>query len=378
MSDRSPTILYLVTEDWYFVSHRLALAQAAIGAGFRVVVATRVQQHGDVLRAVGCEVRALGWRRSGNTPLDHWKALREILLVYRDVQPDLAHHVALKPVVFGGIVARAAGVTRIVSAIAGLGFVFSSDSLRARVLRPLLRRLLRMTLGGEKHRVIVQNQDDRETVVRGGLAPQRRVVLIRGAGVPTEAFHPGQPAAGPPIVVLVARLLWDKGIGEFVSAAAAMKARGVPVRFRLIGASDPDNPAAIPDSRLETWHRSGIIECLGHRDDVAALLRESTIFCLPTRYGEGIPRSLLEAAATGLAIVVTDAPGCREVVQHRATGLLVPPGDQTALESALTELLGDAELRERLGASARALVEREFALPRVIDETLVIYRELLA
>ncbi|MEO8636435.1 MAG: glycosyltransferase family 4 protein [Gemmatimonadales bacterium] len=377
MSECRPTILYLVTEDWYFVSHRLALAEAAIGAGFRVVVATRVQEHGDVLRAAGCEVRALGWRRSGNTPLDHWKALREILRVYRDVRPDLAHHVALKPVVFGALAARAAGVTRVISAVAGLGFVFSSDSVRARVLRPLLRRLLRFTLRGEQHRVIVQNRDDRETVVLGGLAPSDRVVLIRGAGVPTEVFHPGEPAAGPPIVVLVARLLWDKGVGEFVRAAGSLRAGGVAARFRLIGAPDPDNPAAIPGSQLEAWRASGVVECLGHRDDIARLLRESTIFCLPTRYGEGIPRSLLEAAATGLGLVVTDSPGCREVVRHRETGLLVPPGDQLVLETALTELLANPGLRARLGAAARALMEREFALPKVISETLAIYRELL-
>ena len=378
MPQHRPTILFLVTEDWYFVSHRLALAQAAIGAGFRVVVATRVQAHGDTLRAAGCEVRAVGWRRSGNTPFDHWRAWREVLLVYQEVRPDLAHHVALKPVVFGALAARVTGVTRIVSAVAGLGFGFSSDSLRARVLRPFLRRLLALALRGEKHRVIVQNTDDQVTVVRGRLAPSARVLLIRGAGVPTEVFYPGEPAAGPPIVVLVARLLWDKGVGEFVRAAATLKSRDVAGRFRLIGAPDPDNPAAVPDSQLETWRGAGVVECLGHRDDIAPLLRESSIFCLPTRYGEGIPRSLLEAAATGLGLVVTDSPGCRDVVRHRETGLLVPPGDQEALEAALTELLADPGLRLRLGASARILVQREFALPKIINETLALYRELLA
>jgi glycosyltransferase involved in cell wall biosynthesis len=371
-------MLFLVTEDWYFVSHRLALAEAAVRAGYRVVVACRVQAHGEQIRDSGCEVRALDWRRSGNTPLDHWRAWCEVLRVYREVRPDLAHHVALKPVVFGALAAWRTGTTRIVSAVAGLGFVFSSESLRARMLRPLLRRLLMLALRGERHRVIVQNEDDLATVVRGGLAPSARVVLIRGAGVPTEVFHPGEPASGPPIVVLVARLLWDKGVGEFVRAAESLRTGGVAARFRLIGASDPGNPAAVPDSQLEAWRASGAVECLGHRDDIAPLLRESAIFCLPTRYGEGIPRSLLEAAATGLALVVTDAPGCREVVRHRETGLLVPQGDQRALETALVELLADPGLRARLGASARTLVEQEFALPKVINETLALYRELLA
>ncbi len=378
MPEPRPTLLFLVTEDWYFVSHRLTLAEAAVAAGYRVVVACRVQAHGEALRAAGCEVRPLGWRRSGNSPLDHLRAWREVVRVYREERPDLVHHVALKPVVFGGFAARWTRIPRVVSAVAGLGFVFSSQSLRARLLRPAIRHLLGMALRGEKHRVIVQNQDDREAVVGGGLAPAGQVVLIRGAGVPTEQFHPGEHPAGPPIVVLVARLLWDKGVGEFVQAAAAVKARGIRARFRLIGAPDPDNPAAVPQWQLEAWQATGVVECMGQRDDVPDQLREASVFCLPTRYGEGVPRSLLEAAATGLALVATDAPGCREVVRHRETGLLVPPGDQRALEAALIELLEDAGLRARLGSAARTLVEREFALPRVVAETLAVYRGLLA
>ena len=378
MPQPPPTLLFLVTEDWYFVSHRLELARAAVAAGYRVVVACRVQAHGEELRAAGCMVRSLSWRRSGNSPLDHLRAWREVVRVYREERPDLVHHVALKPVVFGGFAARWTGIPCVVSAVAGLGFVFTSRSPRARLLRPALRRLLGMVLRGEKHRVIVQNQDDRDAVVLGGLVPAESVVVIRGAGVPTDIFHPAERPAGLPIVVLVARLLWDKGVGEFVQAAAALKSRGIGAHFRLIGSPDPDNPAAIPQWQLEAWQATGVVECMGQRDDVPELLRKAAVFCLPTRYGEGVPRSLLEAAATGLALVATDAPGCREVVRHRETGLLVPPGDQRALEAALTELLEDAGLRARLGAAARALVEREFALPRVIAETLAVYRGLLA
>ncbi len=374
MPESRPILLFLVTEDWYFVSHRLALAKAGVAAGFRVVVACRVQNHGEQLRAAGCEVRPIGWRRSGNNPLDHWRAWREILRLYRELRPYLVHHVALKPTIFGGLAARCASVTRVVSAVTGLGFVFSSGSLRARMLRPLLRRLLATALRGERHWVIVQNQDDRDTLVRDRLAPAERVVLIRGAGVPTDVFHPGESASGIPIVLLVSRMLWDKGVGEFARAAAAIKARGMPARFRLVGAPDPDNPSAVPAAQLESWQRAGVVECLGHREDVAALLREATIFCLPTRYGEGVPRSLLEAAATGLALVATDTPGCREVVRHRETGLLVPPGDQQALEDGVAELLADPALRARLGSAARALAEREFSLPRIIEETLAVYQ----
>lgn len=179
------------------------------------------------------------------------------------------------------------------------------------------------------------------------------------------------------MVVLVARLLWDKGIGEFVAAAERLRAAGVQARFVLVGDPDPDNPGAIPAEQITRWRDAGAVECWGHRDDVPAVLAEASIFCLPTRYGEGVPRSLLEAGAAGLALVATDSPGCREVITDGLNGLLVPPGDISALEAALARLIASAEERSRLGAAARETIAREFTLDRVIGETLAVYRELL-
>ncbi|MEO8140884.1 MAG: glycosyltransferase family 4 protein, partial [Gemmatimonadota bacterium] len=350
---RRPTLLFLVTEDWYFVSHRLPLAAAAVAAGYRVVVATRVQDHADAIRETGAELLPLGWRRSGNTPLSQLRALAEVIGVYRELEPDLTHHVALKPVVFGTIAAWRCGVAARINAAAGLGFVFSSTGWRAKLLRPILALALRLMLRGSHQRVIVQNSDDRDTLVARRLATASQVRLIRGAGV-NPALYAGRPAAseGPPLVVLVARLLWDKGVGDFAAAAKLLHDRGIVARFVLVGEPDRDNPGAVPESQLRQWQDAGTVEWWGRRDDVPAILGQSAIFCLPTRYGEGIPKSLLEAGAAGVAIVASDAPGCREVIHDGENGVLVPPGDVAALTDALARLLADPPLRRRLRGAA--------------------------
>jgi len=370
-----PTLLFLVTEDWYFVSHRLELARAAVARGYRVVVATRVGRHGAAIRAAGCELRPLGWRRSGNTPFSHLQAYREIVALYREVAPTLVHHVALKPVLFGSAAAHRTGVPRVVNAIAGLGSGFTSRSWRSRGMRPLLAFLLRRALRGERQRVIVQNRDDMEVLIRSGIVSPAQVALVRGAGVEPSHYGPPEPVA-PPAVVLVGRMLWAKGVGDLVAAARAIRDRGIAARFVLVGDTDPDNASAVPRQQLERWHAEGVVTWLGHREDIPEVLRQAAVFCLPTRYGEGIPRSLLEAAATGLALVVTDAPGCREVVRDGETGVLVRPGDHAALVAALERVLVDPALRARLGRAARVAVEREFAVEGVIRQTLDVYRQL--
>lgn len=371
-----PTLLFLVTEDWYFVSHRIGLARAAVAAGYRVVVATRVREHGEIITAAGCEVRPLGWRRAGNTPLSHLIALREIVALYKEVRPDLSHHVALKAVVFGSYAAQRAMVRARVNALAGMGFYFTSDSLQARVVRPALSTLLRLALRGPGQRVIVQNRDDFDVLLSAGVVDRPRLSMIRGAGVDPLEFMPSPPPSGSPVVVLVARMLREKGIVEFVTAARSLKGRGIDARFVLVGDTDSDNPGGISRAELDRWHAEGVVEWWGHRNDIAEVLRQATIFCLPS-YREGMPRSMLEAASAGLPIVTTDVPGCREVIRRDENGKLVPLGDQAALEAALAELLTSPAERARLGAAARASVLSEFSLERVIADTLRVYRDLL-
>lgn len=382
--DRSPTqpkLLFLVTEDWYFCSHRLPIARAARDAGFAVTVATRVNHHGEAIRAEGFDLVPLGMKRANSNPLREIAALIEITGVYRRLRPDIVHHVAVKPALVGSLAARLAGVPNMVNAIAGLGFVFASRSLKARLLRPLISLGFRALLNGAHSRVIVQNPDDERLLTGRRLVAPERLVLIKGSGVDLEHFHPvPEPAVGPatpPVAVLVSRMIWDKGIGILVEAARRLKTRGVALKVVLAGQPDPENPASIGADQLRAWHDEGIVEWVGFCDDVPGLWARSHIAVLPSWYGEGVPKSLLEAAACARPLVAADGPGLREVVQDGITGLLVPPRDAESLADSLQRLAEDPRLRQRLGQAARGLAEREFGEETVIRGTLELYRTLL-
>lgn len=364
-------LLFVVTEDWYFVSHRLALAVAAQAAGFEVAVATRAGQQADVIRNAG--IRLIPFelsRRSGN-PFAEVVALWRL---YRHERPDLVHHVALKPVMLGALAAWLARVPAQVNAVAGLGWLFTSSGRFVRLLRPVLRRILGRLLTQPFSLTIVQNQEDRALLERSGVTATR-LRLILGAGVDIRAYHPVPPPPEPVCIALVSRMLWDKGVGEFVEAARSLTGAGVRARFVLVGAPDPANPASVPESTLRDWHGQYGIEWWGRRDDVPAVLQAAHIACLPS-YREGLPKSLLEAAACGLPIVATDAPGCREVVIDGVNGLLVPVRDANALAVALKKLINDPNLRQRMGEQLRLRAETEFAQETVIAQTLAVYSEL--
>jgi glycosyltransferase involved in cell wall biosynthesis len=369
-----PRLLFLVTEDWYFCSHRLPLACAARDAGFDVAVATRVTAHGERIRAAGLRLIPLGLRRSGRNPWRELMSIAEITRLYRAEKPDIVHHVALKPVLYGSLAARIAAIPSVVNALAGMGYVFTSGKLSARLLRPLVTLAFRLLL--KRGRIILQNPDDRAALLKAGVALPEQITLIRGSGVDTAHFTPvPEHDAAVPLVVLPARMLWDKGVGEFVAAAHMLRDEGLAARFMLAGERDPDNPAAIPAAQLETWRATGIVEWHGRREDMARLLAQSHIVCLPS-YREGLPKALLEAAASGRAIVATDVPGCREAVRHGVNGLLVPARDAAALADALRRLLTDAALRREFGQRGREMAEKEFSVEKITAETLALYRKM--
>lgn len=372
---RRPRLLFVVTEDWYFVSHRLPHAAAAIEAGFEVAVATRIGRHERLIRDSGLSLFPVSFNRSGIGPIEEMRTLAQLLRIYRRYAPDIVHQVALKPVVYGSIVARLAGVKGVVNALGGLGYVFSSQGRRARLLRNVARPALKLALRGGNKRLIVQNEDDRRRIVEGRLADASSVRLIRGAGVDPQGYGRSDAASQPPLVVLPARLLREKGVGEFVAAARLLKARGVGARFALVGQPDTMNPASVMQQEVDDWVAEGAVEAWGWRDDMPAVLAQTQIACLPTYY-EGLPKSLLEAAASGCALVATDIPGCREIVRHEETGLLVPSRDPEALADALQRLIANPELRLTYGDAARRLVESDFSMRRVVGETLDIYAEL--
>jgi glycosyltransferase involved in cell wall biosynthesis len=376
MADK-PRLMYVVTEDWYFVSHRLKLASVALEQGFDVAVATRVRDAGDAIRSAGITLFPLHYlRRSSVRPWIEWKAVAELTALYKHWRPSIVHHVAAKPVIYGAIAAHRAGVAGVVSALAGFGFVYASRALRARALRPVLLAAYRFALRHPASRLILQNQDDRAVVEAARLIDPSQIRIIEGAGVDTSQFRPTPEPEAPITVLLAARMLWDKGIGEFVEAARQLRTSGHPIRCVLVGDADNENPAAIPRATIERWQTQGDVEWLRHRTDMPEMMQQCHIVCLPS-YREGLPKVLLEAGAAGRAMVATDVPGCREVVSHGVTGLLVPPHDPTALAEAIATLASDSSLRRACAARARELVCARFGANAIHRETLAVYREML-
>ncbi len=374
---RQPKLLYLVSEDWYFVSHRLPLAIAAKAAGFDVSVATRVTGRGEMIRDAGLRLIPITFARSGLHPLRELRSMSDLAALYRREAPDLVHNVALKPVIYGTRAARRAGVKGVVNALMGLGWVFSSDSAKARALQPLVKRALRDALSASDTRTIVQNADDAALLTAQGLTSPGSIRLVRGSGVDPGKYATGAPPSDTPLIVFPARLLADKGVEEFLCAAAILKKEGVCARFALVGEPDPANPASLGAERIESLAIAADAELWGWREDMPRVFAEAGIVCLPS-YREGLPKALLEAAASARAIVATDVPGCREIVRPGKNGWLVPPRDVPALAAALREAIARPDLCARYGAAGRRIVEREFSLDTVIRDTLAVYSELVA
>jgi glycosyltransferase involved in cell wall biosynthesis len=365
--------MFLVTEDWYFVSHRLPLAVGAIAAGFEVAVVTRVREKAEAIRATGSRVIPFEMRRRGMNPVeDMMAALRLARLLQRE-RPDVLHLVALKPMIIGGLAARLAGVRHPVFALTGMGFLFTEQGRGGLAARLVKRLLVGLTTRGT---TIVQNPDDASLLADLGVDP-RSLREIRGAGVDTGQFEVRPLPSGTPVVMLPARILWDKGVGEFVAAARLLRSAGVEARFVLVGAPDFDNPAAVPEAELAGWRSEGVVELWGQRDDMPEVLAQARVVCLPS-YREGLPKVLLEAMACGRPVVTTDAPGCREVVRDGVNGLLVPVKSDAELAAALRRLIEDRELCEGMGREGRRRAAREFSQEIIVRQTLDAYREVLA
>ncbi len=370
-------IIYLVTEDWVFVSHRLPIARAARDAGYDVVVATRVADHGAVIEREGFTLVSLPWNRRSLNPFHELSITLQLATLYRQLKPTLVHHVAVKPALIGSLAAFLAGVDNVVNAITGLGYVFTSTSSRARFLRPIVRLGFRFLLRRANSQIIVQNPDDGEVLVRECGIDAAHIRLIRGSGVDLERFQATPEPASPPIrATLASRMIWDKGIGDLVEAARKLKDMSAPVTVILAGKPDPDNPASIPESQLKAWHEEGIVEWRGFVADMPKLWAESHIAVLPSFYGEGVPKCLIEAAACGRPIVAADGPGLREIVRDGDNGILVPAHDPSALAHAIARLAGDTAIRTRMGAAGRRLAETGFSDKQVAAETLAVYQVL--
>ncbi len=367
-------ILYLVSEDWYFVSHRLPMARSAQRAGYEVHVATRVGDCADQIRREGFVLHPIHWRRGNLNPIRMIAAVLETRRVYRDVGPDLVHHVAVVPTLIGSLAALGLPMVRL-NALAGLGFAFTSATAKARAVRPMASLLLGWLLKRPNTAVLVQNPDDYAVVAELGV-PKERIALIPGSGVDIDALTPIPEPAGPFTVGFVGRLLDDKGVQTLVRAHELLAQRGIAIHTLLAGEPDPSNPASIPDHVLDSWRHVPDIRLLGHVADISSVWAQAHVAVLPSRR-EGLPKSLLEAAACGRPLIATDVPGCREIARDNVNALLIPTDDAEALAAAIQMLMKNRDLRIRLGAASRQIVVTEFSSTRISREIAALYSRLL-
>jgi glycosyltransferase involved in cell wall biosynthesis len=350
------------------------MARAAQSAGYVVHVATRVSDYAGQIRQEGFQLHPIHWRRGNTNPVRLLAAVLETRRVYRSIGPDLVHHVALVPTLIGSMAALGLPIVRL-NALAGLGFAFTSDTAKARIVRPLARLVLGWLLKRPNTAVLVQNPDD-YALVEGFGVPKQSIALIPGSGVDVDALNPLPEPDGPFTVGYVGRLLDDKGVRTLVRAHELLAQRGIAVNTLVAGDPDPSNPASIPDQVLANWKRIPNLRLLGHVNDIRSVWAQAHIAVLPSRR-EGLPKSLLEAAACGRPLIATDVPGCREIARDDINALLVSMDNAEALANAIERLMKDDELRARFGAASRKIAVSEYSSERVGGEIAALYARLL-
>lgn len=370
-------IVLFANTDWYLYNFRRSLALSLHRAGHELLLLSPPGPYGEKLQALGLRWEALPMERRSLNPLRELSLLRHLVRLLRRERPALVHGFTIKCAVYGSLAARLAGVPARINAVAGMGYVFTSNDAKARALQPVVRGLLRLALDGEGARLILQNADDVALFERAGLVDPARIRLVRGSGVDCSRFvkRSGERSGGPLRVLVAARLLWDKGLEEYVTAARELLAEGRRIEFLLAGTPDPGNPAAVPEDTVRSWVEEGVVNWLGHVDDMPTLLGAVDVVALPS-YREGLPKTLIEAAACAQPLITTDVPGCREVVTDGVDGLLVPVRDAKALAQAIRRLDDDPTFARRIGEKAWAKAHTEFDERIVISRTVDVYREL--
>lgn len=371
-------LLFVVNVDWFFLSHRLPVALAAKDAGYEVHVVTTLTEEKAGLEKYGFVVHPVSINRSSAGVLGLLKLFLDFIRIFLSVRPDVVHLVTIKPVLVGGLAARLARVPGIVYAVSGLGHVFVAEGVLGSLRRALVGSWYRFILKARNMRIIFQNPDDRRAIESVARLSPEKVVMIPGSGVDLSEYDYHPMPEGEVTVLMAARLLRTKGVREFVQAARLVKKTDPSVRFLLVGGLDPENPASISKQEIAAWKQESIVEPLGHRSDIAQLMQGAHIVALPSYYGEGLPKVLIEAAACGRAVVTTDMPGCRDAIEEGVTGLLVPPKDSAALAKALLELIGSRQRCVEMGQAGRKRAEDVFDVHAVTQTHLKIYEALRA
>jgi glycosyltransferase involved in cell wall biosynthesis len=377
-------VLLFANTDWYLYNFRLPLAKAIRELGYEVVLISPPGNYSERLQAEGFRWQVLPMHRRGLNPFREIWLIFTLASLYWHERPDISHHFTIKCVIYGTVAARVTGIHGCVNAITGMGYVFSSKSVLASFLRPFVKTVLMAVLGKRRSRLILQNPDDVDALVSRRIINSEKVRLIRGSGVNTFLFHPGEKCGNICTentesvckVLLSTRLLWDKGVKEYIDAARILRNSSPgQMEFMIAGSPDHGNPSSVTPQQISEWEKEGIIKYLGHVDRMAELLTDVDLVVLPS-YREGVPRILLEAASSGLPIVATDVPGCREIVKHGVNGILVPARDPHALAEAIKFIVENPSERVRMGAAGRAIAINEFDESLVIRDTFSVYKEL--
>lgn len=372
------TLLFVVNQASFFLSHRLPLARKIQQQGYRVHVATLFDSDVEKIIENGFVYHSIPMNRSGSNPVKELRTVLHLYSLYKSLKPDLVHHITIKPVLYGSIAARLARVAAVVNAIPGLGHVFTESGFIPAIRKYMVEIAYRIALNHKNMKVIFQNTEDHELFISKRLVTGSNAVIIKGSGVDLNEYHPSpEPDKGIPLIILASRMLYDKGVSQFVDAARLINHDKKIARFALVGEGDDGNPNSVPDSVLASWHSEGSVEWWGYRNDMPDIIRSSSIFCLPTYYGEGVPKVLIEAAASGRPIVATDIAGCREIVRDGENGIMVREKNVPDLVSAIQKLINNPDLRKKMSEKGRKLAMEYFSSDKVISDTISVYQDLL-
>ena len=373
-------LLFNITEDWFFCSHFLERALAAKKSGYSVYVISKVNKHKEIIENYGFKFISVPFNRKSINLVYEAYILFLIINIYSKVRPDIVHHVAAKPIIYGSIAAKICKIKSVINAPVGMGYVFTSDSIKAKILKPIVKIFLKNFLNNHhginrRNKVIFENNDDLKYFVELGAVNASDACIIRGAGVSVKEHLKSKKESKVITITLVARMLKDKGVNEFVAAAKKLKYQKVKCRFLLVGDIDPLNPSSLDKKTLVRWNQEEVIEWLGWINNVNSILKQTDILCLPS-YREGLPKALVEGAAVGLPIVTTDAVGCREVVEDGLNGFLVPIKNIDELANKISILIRDGSLRKKMGAESFKIARSKFSSNIINTHTLEVYNEM--
>ena len=373
-------LLFNITEDWFFCSHFLERALAAQKAGYSIIVLSRISLKKDILENYGIKFISIPFRRKSINPFYEIYVLLKIILIYKTVRPDIVHHVAAKPIIYGSIAARICRIKSVINAPVGMGYVFTSDTIKAKVLRPLLKILFKFFINShnginKRNKVIFENKEDLNYFIKLRAVDPVNACIIQGAGVIIKQNYKPHKSKGIPTIALVARMLKDKGINEFVEAARIINRKKIFGNFLLVGDIDPGNPSSLRRQTLAKWNEDKVIKWVGWIENVGEILKKTDILCLPS-YREGLPKALIEGASYGLPIVTTNTVGCKDVVEDGVNGFLVPIKNVEQLSKRIFELIQNKDLRNKMGMESFKIASSKFSSEIINKQTLNVYNEM--